>query len=153
MLLWWVCFLSVTAKILSRDLLRNCLSSTLYKLVASSHEDTWMLIVDVIFVDWYFYGMQGCKCHYMFRTDFSEENIGTNIVPKWAFAGGTHLCRISSIFFEVTLTNISSLRKQDNPLFQIGPSDHQIVSKLRTRPNSISCLKFSKCNVSDPLIW
>ena len=55
-------------------------------------------------------------------------------------------------FFEgVTLTNISPLRKQDNPLFQIGPSDQQIVSKLRTRPNS-SCLKFSKCNVSDPLI-
>ena len=67
--------------------------------------------------------MQGCKCHYMFRTDFSEENIGTNIVSKWAFAGGTHLFRISSIFLGVTLTNILSLRKQENPLFQIGPSD------------------------------
>ena len=121
MLLWWVCFLSVTAKILSRDLLRNCLSSTLYKLVASSHEDMWMLIVDVIFVDWYFYGMQGCKCHYMFRTDFSEENIGTNIVPKWALAGGTHLFRISSIFWGGYFNNYILIKKTGKPFSSNRP--------------------------------
>ena len=133
MLLWWVCFLSVTAKIVSRDLLRNCLSSTLYKLVASSHEDTWMLIVNVIFVDWYFYGMQGCKCHYMFRTDFSEENIGTNIVSQWAFAGGTHLFRISSIFLGGYFNKYIIIKKTGKPFI----SNRPIRSCLNLRPARI----------------
>ena len=120
MILWWV-WLSFSNSLNLIQRLIKKLSSTLYKLVASSHEDMWMLIVDVIFVDWYFYGMQGCKCHSMFRTDFSEENIGTNIVPKWALAGGTHLFRISSIFWGGYFNNYILIKKTGKPFSSNRP--------------------------------